>query len=135
MAGTESQPACVTRLRVGTVNQRALPCGCGLVSIARAGRAPEHWASVSSGTTHPYWLTSVLICVLARPLQVLRKLDVCKSMPACVHTPVEGWLLSRVLRTETGKHCCAPSSSLLQCLSFQLPRLNCAQMWAALLQS
>ena len=90
MAGTESQPACVTRPRVGTVNQPALFCGYGLVGIARAGWAPEHWASVSSGTAHPYWLPNVLICVLARPLQVLRKLDVCKSMPACVHTPVEG---------------------------------------------
>lgn len=71
------------------MNQRALSCGCGVVGIAHTGRAPEHWA-VSSGTAHPYWLTSVLICVLAQPLQVLRKSDVCKSMPACVHTPVEG---------------------------------------------
>lgn len=90
VAGTESQPACATHPRVGAVNQHALSCGCGVVGIAHVGRAPEHWVSVSSGTTHPYWLTSVLICVPAWPLRVLRKLGVYKSMPVYVHTPVEG---------------------------------------------
>ena len=90
VAGTESQPACATRPRVGAVNQHVLSCGCGVVGIAHVGRAPEHWVSVSSGTAHPYWLTSVLICVPARPLRVLRKLGVYKSVPVYVHTPVEG---------------------------------------------
>ena len=103
VAGTESQPACVAHPRVGAVNQRVLSCGCGMVGIAHVGWAPEHWVSVSSGTAHPYWLTSVLIRAPARPLQVLRKLGVCKSVPACVHTPVEGELLGRVLRGRDGE--------------------------------
>lgn len=86
MAGTESQPACVTRPRVGTVNQPALSCGCGLVGIARAGRAPEHWASVSSGTAHPYWLPSVLMCPCSASAGLTEIRCVQEHACVCAHT-------------------------------------------------